>query len=863
MFNFLKGTVARTASDARRTRALHQSVADIGLHALEPRLLQTNASVGVNVEGVADFGRSFMFADAMKSARHFGSVNSPWDEAAPVDASGWPVGDAAATVIVLDNTGPTPIRIDGTYHFSAIGKINVSPVASNAYVTNWKYDAASDITTADVVVNAGATQLHLNFTGDPDGAKDIHLWRPGTGPGQTFTPEFLQSFDGVQTLRMMDFARTNTVQVTEWADRAKVTDAIQSTEQKGAAWEYAIELANTLHKDLWVNVPIGASDDYVAKMATLFHNTLDPSLHLYVEYSNEVWNYTFQQFHVNYSNAQAEVAANPGDLNFDNANNTYQYAWRRVAKRLVEVKDIFADVYGNNAINDTVRPVLASQIGWSFVLKDQLAYLEHRFGTDLSHQIYAVAGAPYLSIGDTLSNSSGLTVDQIFVALNQNLADSQASIQKYEAMAIDHRLNLLYYEGGIDIQGDTGGNFWNAKLPSNYDPRMYDLVRGYLINAFQNGADGVVYYSQISSYTTWGSWGLTDSVQALDSAKMQGFRSVASQETPAASTGIGLPAGFGGVTFDAGTYLLDFYANHGRGGAIEGTGRGAQYSYLLNVTNPGEYAIQLATATPAADGLIEVYIDGISVGQLRLPPTSGITTYANTASLSLTGQIGALSKGHHTLTLKVLSGYLNIQSLTIGAGGYQAPPPVQPQIPLPVAPDNVAVSAKTSSQVTLTWNNVALETGYKVARSTDGSNWTSIALLGADVTTFTDTGLSSGTQYFYRVLATNSGGDSPYSATVTATTSLVAPTNLAATALTPTSIKLTWSPVTGTASYLVQRSLNGKTWTNLTRVSRATTTFTDQGVSPNTSYSYRIYAVALDGTLSEVSNPVTVRTKKK
>ena len=48
-----------------------------------------------------------------------------------------------------------------------------------------------------------------------------------------------------------------------WADRTEPTDATQSKATvagdlqplKGIAWEYGIELANTLHKDVWVNIP--------------------------------------------------------------------------------------------------------------------------------------------------------------------------------------------------------------------------------------------------------------------------------------------------------------------------------------------------------------------------------------------------------------------------------------------------------------------------------------------------------------------------------------------------------------------------------------------------------------------------------
>ena len=36
-------------------------------------------------------------------------------------------------------------------------------------------------------------------------------------------------------------------------------------------------------------------DDYVTNLAKVLYNKLNPNLHVYVEYSNEVWNYGFSQ----------------------------------------------------------------------------------------------------------------------------------------------------------------------------------------------------------------------------------------------------------------------------------------------------------------------------------------------------------------------------------------------------------------------------------------------------------------------------------------------------------------------------------------------------------------------------------------
>lgn len=49
-----------------------------------------------------------------------------------------------------------------------------------------------------------------------------------------------------------------------------------------------IRLANRLQVDLWINIPVRASDDYITQLAQLMYNTLDPGLNVYTEYANEV-----------------------------------------------------------------------------------------------------------------------------------------------------------------------------------------------------------------------------------------------------------------------------------------------------------------------------------------------------------------------------------------------------------------------------------------------------------------------------------------------------------------------------------------------------------------------------------------------
>ena len=91
---------------------------------------------------------------------------------------------------------------------------------------------------------------------------------------------------------------------------------------------------------------------------------------------------------------------------------------------------------------------------------------------------------------------------------------------------------------------------------------------------------------------------------------------------------------------------------------------------------------------------------------------------------------------------------------------------------LPAAPSGLAATSVGSSQVTLTWtDNSNNETGFEIERSpTAGSSFTLLHTTLANATGYTDTGLTAGTSYYYRVRAVNASGTSAYSPELTVTT---------------------------------------------------------------------------------------------
>jgi hypothetical protein len=147
-------------------------------------------------------------------------------------------------------------------------------------------------------------------------------------------------------------------------------------------------------------------------------------------------------------------------------------------------------------------------------------------------------------------------------------------------------------------------------------------------------------------------------------------------------------------------------------------------------------------------------------------------------------------------------------------------------------------------QVSLNWTASTGATSYNVQRSTtSGGPYSLVASVSG--TSYTDTGLTNGTTYYYVVSAVNSAGQSGESNQASATPATPvapppAPTNLTASAG-DAQVSLKWSASTGATSYNVQRSTtSGGPYSLVASVSG--TSYTDTGLTNGTTYYYVVSA---------------------
>ena len=183
----------------------------------------------------------------------------------------------------------------------------------------------------------------------------------------------------------------------------------------------------------------------------------------------------------------------------------------------------------------------------------------------------------------------------------------------------------------------------------------------------------------------------------------------------------------------------------------------------------------------------------------------------------------------------------------------------------PAAPGMLRASTVTTTSVVLEWNDQATnEDSYEVERKTGTQgSYARVAVLGSNVTTYTDSGLSPDTTYLYRVRAVNVNGPSAYSNEVQVTTlpagGIAAPSGPSADVVLNDQVRLSWGDnSTGESAYVVEVD-SGAGFQDWASLPPDTTAYTVAGLSPSTAYTFRIRVT--DGLTTAYSNTLAATTR--
>ena len=174
-----------------------------------------------------------------------------------------------------------------------------------------------------------------------------------------------------------------------------------------------------------------------------------------------------------------------------------------------------------------------------------------------------------------------------------------------------------------------------------------------------------------------------------------------------------------------------------------------------------------------------------------------------------------------------------------------------PSTPPPVVPTNLVATAVSASKINLLWDDSDTSvTGYNIERATDGVNFSLLATTPATTKSYSDTSVTAGTSYQYRVRATNAAGNSAPSniATATPLTPPVAPGTLTATVASGNQVNLAWvNNATNQTGFTVERSTDATNFAMITSLDDTARTYSDTTVVAGTTYTYRVYAVNAAG----------------
>lgn len=491
------------------------------------------APVGMNLTGVGD-----ALVDVFKTSRAFWETDRNqwiWDTGVPLnlDENGYPTslrpGYAARTLFMeaLDGNYPTgtyTLLYDGTGHlipdFDAINPV---------YFDNGGTDNRIEF---QVMPSDVGIVIDITETDPADYVRNIRVIRPdepgtnylSTYQTQHFRPLLLERLRNYEVLRFMDWMGTNFSPVQSWSDRTLLSRKNWSSnfgEGAGMPYELLIELCNTTGAAPWFCMPHMADDQYVTEFATLVRDHLDPSLPIYVEYSNEVWNglfvdnawWTGQSGQNSYAYDQAAARG------WDCGTCGFFEPWGRwVAQRSVEMFDLWNAAFG--AQSDRLVRVLPIQNGPG---NSTPWVLDHVVGGAPAYQqADVVAGAPYFA-GEFGPGTPGIdtwSVDDLLDAMEATqFAFDGGPYWAGQTIALldsppyaSAGLQYICYEGGQHLF-----NFFGAEadpvsqlfVAANRHPRMGELYTAYH-DWWQTAGGGLCVLYTHTAYPTNGSFGMLE-----------------------------------------------------------------------------------------------------------------------------------------------------------------------------------------------------------------------------------------------------------------------------------------------------------------------------------------------------------------
>ena len=367
-----------------------------------------------------------------------------------------------------------------------------------------------------------------------------------------FMPKFLDNLKYYNTIRFMDWARTNQLfstwpnnpgpTVIDWSwsadinDKTRVAhidDAIWSTE-KGVPISIMVKLANILDADPWFNIPHLASETYVREHAKTVKK-LEHNLHVYLEYSNEIWNSgKFAQFYTILKNGQVDTNSRLEDVRKKYAVNaaTKINHWLNAFNDYSRVTKVLSgwskNITYNERLMDTVvwDQTTAAEVFNAFAIAPYFGFnvCDPSRG-DCTNQITpADVTMASTQIIECLLTGMGYNsyCPKNDVELSRTIQTVIGWAEQNNGKANARGLSLIAYEGGQHLVSnvDEASSTYNKLYSANTDNLMQTAYKKYLdawwnASTYQskqksnyNGQPQLfMHFNNVSGYSKYGFWG--------------------------------------------------------------------------------------------------------------------------------------------------------------------------------------------------------------------------------------------------------------------------------------------------------------------------------------------------------------------
>lgn len=490
-------------------------------------------SLGIGLSGINDYSPQFPFLDQFKVSRKWISQQEgkDWGDGDPLDLDdrGWvkslKPGQSADRILINVKDKHWPFK-RYVVRYEGAGKIT--------YGRNATQDESASSPNRDVIEvdpeRGSMTVLTITDTDPNDYIRNITVvpeeYVAEYDRGEIFNPLFLNIIDKFRAIRFMDWMRTNHSKQSEWSDRPKVDDL--DYRYAGVPIEIMVALANKIHADPWFNMPHLATEEYMGEFAKYVRDNLDPDLTVYVEHSNEVWNWGFDQAQYANKTGRQRWAVN-GDPEKAPGNSYMQWHGMRTA----QMCDIWKGVFAGQT--HRVHCTLGIQKGWEGLEQGALncpQWVEEGNEACYKHGIDSIAVTTYFSgclNGKKKDEESteivrswfsepdgGLTkgMEQLANAAHFPCENTSSGddFSYHKQVADEYGLQLLAYEGGQHITGNShptqnDEDFINFHIGLNRDDRMYDRYQEMLNNWKNSGGGLMMHFVDISTPGKFGSWG--------------------------------------------------------------------------------------------------------------------------------------------------------------------------------------------------------------------------------------------------------------------------------------------------------------------------------------------------------------------